>query len=192
MNLTEQQKAALRAVQAQEGRKWKAALRGMWERAYYPGLGDHAATLQQLRNSSAFGPAGLVKVRPGDLEEGMTPQRAMRQVTAAMLADGYSSAYEINNGGCEEWANEVAALLANTTRPEDHAVETWETVFGYADTSHVFLCIDGKFYDAECPEGVDDFTKLPLFSKLPNPNQPVWMIDHNGRTVSARPSPRTD
>jgi hypothetical protein len=66
MNLTSEQKIALRAVQAQEGRKWRAALRVMWERAYYPGLSAHAAVLQQLRNSSAFGPAGLVRLDPAN------------------------------------------------------------------------------------------------------------------------------
>jgi hypothetical protein len=38
----------------------------MWERAYYPGLSAHAAVLQQLRNSSAFGPAGLVRLDPAN------------------------------------------------------------------------------------------------------------------------------
>jgi hypothetical protein len=55
----------------------------------------------------------------------------------------------------------------------------WETVHGYADTSHVFLCIDGKFYDSEMHEGTDDPHNLPIFAKLGKP-QPLWRIDCNG------------
>jgi hypothetical protein len=46
------------------GRTWKAELRQQWERASYPGAPDgHDQVLQHLRNSSYFGPRGLIKIR---------------------------------------------------------------------------------------------------------------------------------
>lgn len=42
---------------------------------------------------------------------------------------------------------------------------TWKDIncidFGY----HEWIYFDGKHYDAECPEGVDNFFYLPLFQK---------------------------
>jgi hypothetical protein len=61
--LTPEHWAALRAVQAGEGRFWKRALSNMWERASY-GAYDHLAQpLQYLRNASFFGPTGLDRLR---------------------------------------------------------------------------------------------------------------------------------
>jgi len=98
------------------------------------------------------------------------------EVTDAFLED-YSLPYHINNGSCEEWANEVFDKLKDT----DHQVEIWATPFGFADTTHVFLRIDGKFYDAECLSGVEDHMDLPLFKNLMPKRQSVWLEDHNGR-----------
>lgn len=106
----------------------------------------------------------------------MTAADAMAQVTGEFAKDGVTP-YKINDGNCEDWAYDVKKRIGS-----DHAVEVWETVFDYADTSHVFLCIDGKFYDAECPEGVDDAMELPIFKKIGKP-QPLWRVDHNGRHV---------
>jgi hypothetical protein len=103
----------------------------------------------------------------------MNPAQAIQDVTARFAPD---TPYEINNGCCAEWANEVFSALHDS----EHAVEYWETPFGVGDTEHAFLKINGKFYDAECPQGTTDPMELPIFSKLPNP-QPVWRIDHNGK-----------
>lgn len=61
--------AALREVMRQEGRRWKAALSAMWEKAHYPGYDPATASnLQYLRNASFFGPRGLRKWRPPQTE----------------------------------------------------------------------------------------------------------------------------
>lgn len=81
---------------------------------------------------------------------------------------------EINNGYCDDWAQ--------TVMDELNDVEVWETVFGFSKTSHVFLRINGKFYDAECHQGVMDHMDLPIFNKIFAEfaeRQPVWCIDHN-------------
>lgn len=80
---------------------------------------------------------------------------AIAQVTGAMCGDQEDVAW-INNGYCYEWADQVFALLKDTK----HEVEYWENPFGFADTTHAFLWIDGKFYDAECPNGVEDHIGL--------------------------------
>lgn len=98
------------------------------------------------------------------------------------FANDEMTPYDINNGCCDEWAELVSKNL------EDHAnVEIWETVFLFADTSHVFLRINNKFYDAECLDGVDDHMQLPIFEKLfkaTNRRQPVWIIETNNEFES--------
>ncbi len=106
----------------------------------------------------------------------MTPKQAMRKVTKEFADDDGMTPYEINNGNCDAWAENVKDLLPA------HRVEIWETLFGFSDTTHVFLRIDGKFYDAEAPKGVDDHNDLPIFAKLfakTKRRQPVWLVDHN-------------
>lgn len=101
----------------------------------------------------------------------VTRQTVLPQILRDVTNSFKTTPYEINNGLCESWAIDVQAAL-KTTR---HRVGIWETVFALADTTHVFLQIDGKFYDAECLDGVDSYMQLPIFSKL-RP-QPVVLID---------------
>jgi len=97
----------------------------------------------------------------------------MKEILQAVTDSFETTPYEINNGLCESWAIDVQEALKTT----GHRVGIWETVFALADTTHVFLQIDGKFYDAECLDGVDSYMQLPIFSKL-GP-QPVILIDAN-------------
>lgn len=113
----------------------------------------------------------------------MTPFQLMVEVTERFGKQGVVP-YEINNGLCDEWANEVMEQLRNT----DYKVELWETPFGFADTIHVFVMIDGKFHDAECLDGVEDHMQLPIFARMAEAGakrQPVWRIDanHDGGTL---------
>jgi len=90
----------------------------------------------------------------------------------------WKTTYNINNGGCAEWANKVFDMLKDT----HHLVEIWATLHDFADTYHVFLRIDGKFYDAECLNGCEDHMELPIFAKgfkKLNRRQPVWLEDIN-------------
>lgn len=99
------------------------------------------------------------------------------EVTQQFLDQG-TTPYEINNGYCYEWAEGILERL----RATEHQVELWEVLFGFGDTTHAFLRINGKFYDAECHEGVEDHMDLPIFKKLAangGGRQPVWCIDCN-------------
>ena len=86
--------------------------------------------------------------------------------------------YDINNGCCEEWAERVLEILDQEKSGIFSDFGRWDTVPGLADTNHVFIFVDGKFYDAECLEGVVDYMELPIFKKL-NRDQPVVYSDGN-------------
>lgn len=62
--LTREQIAALKKARQHFGRTWKCELRVCWHASRYPSaLETVSATLQRLRNSPSFGPAGLVRYR---------------------------------------------------------------------------------------------------------------------------------
>lgn len=103
-------------------------------------------------------------------------QIAMKELNAKYKKEGITP-FKINDGYCDTWAQTIADEMV-----EICAVEIWETVFGYADTNHAFLRINGLFYDAECLDGVEDHMSLPIFKKLfkvTKKRQPVWLVDIN-------------
>ncbi len=61
--------------------------------------------------------------------------------------------WDINNGCCEEWAELAADRIPGAF-----------TVWIDPDVDHCVLCYDGKFYDADCPDGVDRWGQLPMFA----------------------------
>jgi hypothetical protein len=66
--------------------------------------------------------------------------------------------WDINNGWCRQWARRVKFLI-----PE-------ALIFG--DQEHWFVEVEGRFYDAECLDGVDDPLDLPFFAE-PEVQRPV-------------------
>ncbi len=86
--------------------------------------------------------------------------------------------YQINNGYCNEWADTVFEEMAKT----DSIVEEWETIWGFSECSHSFIRVDGRFYDAECTMGVNNYMELPIFSKvfgITMEKVPVWLVDYS-------------
>lgn len=63
--------------------------------------------------------------------------------------------WDINNGHCEAWA-----LLA-AERLHEAAFPAW------IDPYHCVLVFDGKFYDADCPQGTNRWEELPMFADPP-------------------------
>lgn len=110
-------------------------------------------------------------------------QQSMQQATAEFLADQNTQiyggvrpdarrakdAYDINCGLCEEWAQRVYELYLELTGKPDVEYLDAGNISGNDDDSlecgHVFLRFKGKYYDAECPQGVRQFWQLPLFQK---------------------------
>ncbi len=76
--------------------------------------------------------------------------------------------YDINCGYCEEWGERVADLYREVTGNDDIDVIDPGNLSGNPDDSllgHVFIRFRSRYYDAECPIGVEDWRKLPLFIK---------------------------
>lgn len=124
-------------------------------------------------------------------------RQAMAQATQEILAQPgavygggrpdarpVADAYDINCGLCEEWGERVRQLYQEATGQDDVEVLDPGNLSGNADDAlagHVFLRFNGKFYDAECQDGVLHVSHLPLFKKqmgeaapldplAPNPN----------------------
>lgn len=134
--------------------------------------------------------------------------QAMQQATAECLADVNAAvfggegdnkekgrrpqnSYDINCGLCEEWSERVRVLYREATGRDDVDVLDPGNVSGNPDDSlegHVFLRFKGRFYDAECPEGVDDFRKLPLFTKQAEPDldAPESNLDRYAKAIGAQ------
>jgi hypothetical protein len=66
-------------------------------------------------------------------------------------------AYDINNGLCNDFADTIESRV-------DGAEGLWmeEIDPKYEDYSHCVIRYNGRFYDAECPQGVDSLDALPL------------------------------
>lgn len=94
------------------------------------------------------------------------------------------SAYEINNGLCEDFAMTAIDRLEGSS---DHVYECVTESFTDADGclpdgtqlgGHVWIHYYGRYYDAECPEGVADWKELPIFRRyLHLARAGVWVED---------------
>jgi len=62
--------------------------------------------------------------------------------------------WDINNGHCEAWAFRAAELI-----PGSFAA--------WIDTQHCVLIYNGRFYDADCPQGTQNWEELPMFADPP-------------------------
>lgn len=65
---------------------------------------------------------------------------------------------EINTGLCDQWANAVKDAFPDA--------EIWETHWNEATIMHQFIKLGELFYDAERPQGVQDYMNLPIFTRL--------------------------
>jgi hypothetical protein len=66
--------------------------------------------------------------------------------------------YEINNGSCESFAIEVIERMGGYSDDLTDNASPTEDFPG-----HYWVEYKGRAYDAECPEGVDDWQNLPIF-----------------------------
>lgn len=65
--------------------------------------------------------------------------------------------WDINDGKCDTWAGRAAELLRQRGK---NAYTAWID----PAVDHCVLVYDGKFYDADCPDGVDLWSELPMFA----------------------------
>ena len=81
------------------------------------------------------------------------------------LADAYCCLYdledssEINNGMCEDFAEDLMSLLVE---PEMNTIWLDELSSSPYFPAHKVLLYKGKYFDSECPDGVVDWKDLPI------------------------------
>jgi len=109
---------------------------------------------------------------------------------------GCDSPYQINNGWCVEFADRIYRILGEEVtilsienftnnyltgsnsewaKNEDgkYLCDFWGSIVNKNISPETFeyhdwIFYNGKHYDAECPEGVDNFMDLPIFKKRLN------------------------
>ena len=84
------------------------------------------------------------------------------------LADGYCYLYpvehsEINQGLCEDFAADVVALFPGAELLWIGSELDLDDFF-HPSIVHAVARYEGRFYDADCPEGVERWEDLPIFS----------------------------
>ena len=88
------------------------------------------------------------------------------EVVAKISADWGKDPYDINNGECEDFAGAVAtqAVLDGVDCLLD-----WRCTEYYRNSDalpgHIWLYdrFSKRHYDAECPQGIRDWRRLPIF-----------------------------
>ena len=70
---------------------------------------------------------------------------------------------EINTGGCADIA--IATVVWEFTRHKIDVEITSDEDEDGKEYSHTFLKYGGKFYDAECPDGVEDWRDFPIYAR---------------------------
>jgi hypothetical protein len=112
--------------------------------------------------------------------EGAEFRRILEQVTEELLSRMRRSGFyyegvlrydplvwDINNGRCEEWAS-----LAADRIPDSFPV--------WMDEQHCVLAYNGRFYDADCIDGEDDYQDLPMFARWYE-DRPQPLGEENGK-----------
>lgn len=93
-----------------------------------------------------------------------TISSAIKAVTKLYLKHfNFKHPREINEGFCEDFANDVAYVFGEEIKCiwGDEIKKIQLTL----RNSHCLIEYKNRYYDAECPEGVDDFLKLPLYRR---------------------------
>lgn len=127
--------------------------------------------------------------------------QAMQQTTAEFMADEKSAVYgggkppgrraetafDINCGMCEEWAERVRELYTEKTGRDDVKIEVRDPFAPeQAEHGHVFVCFLGQCYDAECPTGVWQWRQLPVFRKQMGESQRVAALAEGESVLELR------
>jgi hypothetical protein len=85
-----------------------------------------------------------------------SPAQLLTAFEEASLSFPDRTPEEINSGKCFDWAAIVFDLVEGS-KIAGHNV---------AGNGHTYVEIDGRCYDAECYEGVDDWLDLPFFKRV--------------------------
>lgn len=82
-------------------------------------------------------------------------QHALKRTTQQFCAQYSCTPQGVNEGSCLEFAGAIrAACIGTKMRMQE------------SGPPHCFIEHNGKFYDAECHQGVCDWHELPFFKRL--------------------------
>ena len=86
----------------------------------------------------------------------------IRTVVDEYFAKDGCTPYYINCGRCDYFAADIIRRLgAGEALYHDDMLDCTENEAMH--WSHCFIAYEGRFYDSECPEGVDKWRDLPVF-----------------------------
>jgi hypothetical protein len=88
----------------------------------------------------------------------------LREVRDTLLEEPVSPRVETPADIGEHYCRYVAQTVADRVSDETDVRVVQDGGAGHA---HVWLVSDGRHYDAECVEGVDDYHDLPFFQRHP-------------------------
>lgn len=102
----------------------------------------------------------------------MTPTQAVRKVMAQWIEEDHITPQDVNGGMCYEFAQAVAEIVPGAE------IVNGEMVFmgdpSADDGVHHFVHHQGKFYDSECPNGVEDYAYLPCIARERHDRIYIW------------------
>jgi hypothetical protein len=119
----------------------------------------------------------LVHPAPGKVR-GDNVAQVLRGLNESFAQEGAHCAWDINNGLCEEWAEDARERLGGGSSFDfanfqddmleaegiEPAIEDeWSR---YHPISHAVLSYEGRWYDAQHPEGVDTLSELDIVRKV--------------------------
>ena len=80
----------------------------------------------------------------------------------------FRDASHINSGSCQDFAEELCDIINAQAdlKTEGYATAVWDSDMCDMDGLHCFVSFNDKFYDSECPNGVDHPADLPIYSRI--------------------------
>jgi len=78
-----------------------------------------------------------------------------------LVGEYKKSPHNINNGECEDFAMTIIERMGGYTEELREGTPDFDSVL----PGHYWIEYKGKYYDAECPSGVSDWHKLPVFRR---------------------------
>ena len=104
---------------------------------------------------------------PSVYSEGYAPPSPTRTDIAMVIQELIKkyddTPYSINNGYCQEFAEDLVKLVRGAEHFEVGGSWVEENI---DEPAHSFVKFEGRYYDAEAPQGVRDWHNLPVFHNL--------------------------
>lgn len=88
--------------------------------------------------------------------------KTIQDAILELVAEFGMSPKDINGGNCEEFADKLVGLIPSAKQMWDWEAEDGGVNRGWT-WCHCFVKYEGRYYDAECVDGVSEWWNLPWF-----------------------------